>query len=436
MVVLIAVLAILVAALIVFRPGGIPVGETSPSPTTPPTHSAQATGAAPTPTTTETATPSATPISTDLAWAETGSFGAVGSVEFASGVARGPAGFVAVGTHYDTALPILGPLPPHEGRIWTSPDGEVWEVVETDANFTDAVLSHVITAADDIFIAIGRITTPDGFEAVEPTAAWESADGLTWTSIDLGFPDGFALQDVDGGAQGYAALLGATAAADQEIWLSHDGLSWELVWPVGPPPAPALHLTGIGAGDEGFVAIGSSGEGDTAEGFVMASADGLEWFVGEIGTPASGVVPAGGDWFALTSLAISDASTELTPTWSSANGLDWTEVGAIDLETVEPAPGTTCQEFPTGFLGAGRWLVAGTILSYPCSEGGVVTHGRQWLSVDGITWVQLPLPAASFADLNAIERGSEVAAAIPTDSGLLLVSNSEGRATFWLGESP
>ena len=74
-------------------------------------------------------------------------------------------------------------------------------------------------------------------------AAWTSADGTTWTEIDV--PFGETLLERPGFDAGPRGIV---ATADSEIWYSTNGLDWTLVHDAGGrryfgPPA---------AGEEGF----------------------------------------------------------------------------------------------------------------------------------------------------------------------------------------
>jgi hypothetical protein len=367
------------------------------------------------------------------------SFGEGEAVEFANAVVHGANGFVAVGTHYDHGLGNFGPRPPHEGRVWVSSDGRSWANVTPPATFANAVLDHVLRRIDGSFLAIGRVTDPDREvpEDLGPLAAWESADGLRWQSADSGLPAGSTVHDVERGPQGFLAALdtpgvGATQqfGGASELWLSADGMSWELVHasPVDE------YLVDIGAGDQGFVAVGYHRTGDASEeNFVIASSDGREWIQSPSPpTDASQVTPQGPDWFAI---APGDLSARTAPVWFSANGLEWSEIAAISLETIGSGPDSTCQEFVGRLKSAAGRLIVGAGFSFPCSEGGVVTYGRTLMSLDGMSWQALP-----FAEQDVIEqgtnRGSVVLAAADADGNLVLVGQSNGRASFWFGESP
>jgi len=383
-----------------------------------------------------------TPISADLLWTETGSFGSGDAFEFASAVVRSANGFVSVGTHYTQPLDPSGPLPPHEGRIWLSPDGHSWTEVTPPGTFADAVMEHVFTTMDGSLIAIGKISNPDlvaGDEFLEPLAAWQSTDGRDWERIETGLPAEMTVQRLVGGARGYIAALWNYTGGLPQLWLSTDGRRWEQTYAAGDDE----QLTDIGAGDQGFVAVGQRGAGDGPDAFstfVIASSDGRDWI--ESSSPPTDVyrvAPTGPDWIA-TGLgpgfdSATDSATDAeTPLWFSANGLNWREVGNLRLEWWQLDGGGACREFVAELIGAGGWLLVGTAFSFPCSEGGVVGYGNLGISVDGASWEALPFPGFSYIRGGGREDGSIVIAASATDTGLVLVGQSNGRATFWFGE--
>lgn len=379
------------------------------------------------------------PVGLGLQWIDGGSFGDGDAVEFANAVVRGSSVFVAVGTHFKHALDPSGPLPPHDGRVWVSPDGRSWTAVTLPDIFADAALDHVFTTAEGSFIAIGGISIPGGTDdggGLEPLAAWESADGLTWQRVDIGLPSNVTMQSVAQGAGGHLAVLrpqlrGAEGAP--QLWLSTDGISWEQVYVV---TADERAVVDIGAGDEGFVAVGYRTRGDIAETFAIASADGRHWIESSSApVNARHVAPLGSDWIAIATGEISPGDTE-TPVWFSANGIDWSEIGNLPLNAAEPDQ-LSCGESVAGLTSAAGWLIVSTVLSYPCSEGGVVGYGTQRISVDGAATEPLPFARFSYSPSTQVrEDGSIVLAATRADGGLVLVGQSNGQATFWIGEAP
>jgi hypothetical protein len=190
----------------------------------------------------------------------------------------------------------------------------------------------------------------------------------------------------------------------------------------------------IDAGDEGFVAVGELGfYGTPMEPFAIASADGREWH--ESTMPPGGwgsVVARGPDWQAFT--RSSDAGLDHPVDVSvSENGLDWSRSGSVEPAVVDLGDGARCVEWPFAVLVAGGWLIQSSTLSYPCGEGGFFINGTPRISADGLTWQSLPFASGTPGMPGS---GSRVVAAVMFDGRLVLAGNSNGRATFWIGEAP
>lgn len=409
-------------------------GEASPSPSAAATVSAEPTVAASeepqpeSPSPTAAATSSPPDVTTDLAWTETAAFPAPGGASAVNAVVRHDTGLVAVGVAYDEPLPILGPPPRHEGRVWLSSDGIEWEDATPDGIFDNVALRYLQVASDGAVIAHGWAESPDS-DVIGAAVAFESSDGRTWVAIDHPFGDGSWPNVMSQGARGSAAIVVAPEGPLLSVWWAADARSWELVHDLGAEVSFSL-----GAGDEGFVIAGTrTGEAGTAEPFAIASGDGREWFQADAPPGAArGVAPRGGDWVAISAdpVIVLGQPSE-AQVWSSANGLSWTRTGSYRLGTVEHSD-VICTELPGSFFAAGPWLMAGTMLSFGCSEGGVETKGTQLISLDGVDWVALPFGApASEAGM-----GTRIAGAIEVDGRLVLVGERDRVATFWVGEMP
>lgn len=377
----------------------------------------------PTPPPSPTATESAP--STSLRWTATASFDGDGGPSMVNDVAVGSSHVVAVGVAYRSALPGVGPLPPHRARIWTSADGRSWSEVDLGPAAANVRLEHVVVRADGSFLALGTRSVADADGRVTGDSgpvAWSSIDGHEWA--DASVPFATSPSAVAQGSAGYLAASRGTAALGSRVWHSLDGVSWTLAIESG------VDLADLEAGIEGFAGVGR----DPRDGGVtlFASADGREWFTAA--DPPPGVVqvaPLGSDWLAISALSDTVPTGAL---WFSANGLEWREHGAIGLTEpdVASAPGQ-CGEYPREMSAAGSWLVVSTELSYPCSEGGFAVHARQWISSDGSAWAQLPFEPGTPGDARS---GADVTDAAELDGSLILVGEEDGRAAFWFGEAP
>ena len=406
---LVAIAAILVAVFLL-RPDSDPVGESGLSPTvTLASPTVEPTAAASTAVPESTPSPTAEPVA---GWQEAAVFGAAGTIERAESAARTSDGFVAVGTWYGVAdMPHSGPVP-QEGRVWHSADGRSWEDVTPEGTFADAGLSHVYVAADGTLIALGILH--EASEDATPMA-WESADGRDWSQTSIGLDGYWRVERLAHGARGYLALIHVApdifSQAEQGLWFSPDGRSWDLVH---SPSVAGERFADVGAGDEGFAALGTRGVTDVYTVFAIASGDGRQWVEASAPPEGAAVIAAqGADWIAAGTVISGPigptAPPREDPVWMSANGLEWSEAGSIPLYPVPPeAEGeVVCSDVVVDLHSAGPWLIANAAAGYAiCSEGRIETYGSQSISRDGQDWEVLPFPAFSFDGEGCADRRS------------------------------
>jgi hypothetical protein len=412
--------AVVVAALALTL-GNRPDGEGAPSasPRTEPSPAAVSTTSqtpspATDPTDESTASASARP---EGGWQEGGIFGIDGGLTFAASITPGGGGFIAVGTHYPQR-PILV-VEGQEGRVWHSPDGRSWEDVTPTDTFVDASLDIVFAAADGALIALGGVF--EGDTGRYTPMAWESLDGRAWSITPSGFPDGSTVSHLVRDGRGYLAIVGGG------LWLSSDGRTWDRVL-AGEPAGEGM--LSVGAGDEGFVALGSRGVGDATETYAIASSDGRNWI--EATDPPLGarvVVPRGGDWIASGRHA-SGCGTEPGDdrVWSSSDGLEWIEIGTIPWRPILET-GQECWIVVVDIQAAGSWLVASPSQRGACCDQPP-TPGTPQISRDGRAWESLPISATEG------QLGSSVHDAIANGDMLILIGQSNDRAAFWYSEAP
>lgn len=414
----VAVIAIVLLGIVMFRPDDGTTGMASPtaspaaSSSALPTSSAEPSEPQETPASSPSAAASAgTPTGMPESWTDIATFSEAGKRYILGDLtARSGGGLIAVGTRWEEEFrSVFGPPPPRSGRVWTSTDGTAWTDVTPSGTFADFELTHVYEAADGALIVIG-----DSWPGMEPvSAAWESTDGVTWQPLTLdGIPSGLQLSGLVRGAQGWLATVSGNG------YVSSDGRAWE---------ATFENAVTVGAGDEGFVAVVLREEAGEQVAAVVASSDGVNWF--DAASPAGDtylVAPhAGGDWVAIGAEYGDDF---IAKAWRSENGLDWAESSAVPLADVDVGGDTTCQEAPGSLSSAGPLLVLGMTLLGPCSEGGVIAAGGSIGSLDGITWSRLP-----FGD-----RASAVVAVVAGDR---IVVGTDARTnsaptngiTFWIG---
>ena len=416
----IAAIVAIILAVILLQPQPDPVGEASPSPTT--SGPSEPTEAAPSATAEATPEPTATAVPKIAeAWTEAAVFSEPGKRYVLGDLVAWSGGFVAAGTLYEQeARNVFGPPPPHAGVVWRSTDGNEW----TDARpavFDGIELTHLFETADGALIVIGN-TYPE-IDAV--SAAWETNDGETWTPVELaGVPEGASVLQVASGAQGHIAST--YVGADAHPLYSADGRAWQ------PTLTEGVGITAAAAGDEGFVVSAFSTEPEGTATQILASANGLEWL--EATTPWDGgflAAPRGGDWVATTTVFAThgEPAADVT-TWQSVNGLDWSALGEMDLAS-GAVDGGPCLESPGILHGLTAMVVAGTLLSGPCSEGAVIAAGGSYASLDGAEWTRLPFGDHAFA-AGAARLGDRVVIATDARTNQADVIG----VMFWISESP
>lgn len=396
-----------------------------PSLSASPSPSASATGS-PAPEPSASAAASRSPAAAeDLSWTQVATFGGDGETS-ANAIVSSPFGFVAVGTEYDDRRPNLGPTPPHGGRVWVSADGSSWDDKTPADTFTNVSLQHILTTADGALRVVGDVSELSEHGTLDSTGTgmWESSDGTTWSSVASPFPETSLVRRLAQGARGTIALASAVGGGSEQLWFSADGSTWEHVQDL--PGAFDLD-----AGDEGFVISGNRGEHDAPDPYVVASSDGREWIDASAPPDRGGQVAAlGGDWFLITEPPLEGDDEHVDATvWGSANGLEWAQIGSMPRAVVA-LEGARCFEHLAEAVGAGSWVVVNTTVSFPCSEGGFVTHGTQRITSAGTSWFDLPFPSS----LPETGGGSGVRAGAAGEHRLILVGQSDLKAAIWVGE--
>jgi len=412
-------IGLLLLAIFVLRPSYDPIADASPSPTgTSVLSPGPSDAATPSGTGQQTATPTPTaPTNVPESWSEAAVFVEPGTRYVLGDLVEWSDGLVAVGTRYeDESRNVFGPPPEHSGKVWRSTDGTDWTDATPAEMFADVELLYLLEAADGALIAIGQVY-PD----LDPVSeAWETHDGLTWTSIELtGVQEDAFVVQVASGAQGHVAST--YVGAEAHPLYSADGRSWE------PTLAEADGIHSVAAGDEGFVAS-TFDVGVTAP-QVVASSDGIEWF--DATEPDDGAflpAPRGRDWVA-TVTTFADSAVSVS-TWGSTNGLAWSQLGDMPLVEADPT-GLQCAEAPGSLHGLATMTVAGTVMSGICGEGAVLTAGGSYVSADGAEWTRLPFGDRAYA-AGAVIAGDRLV--IGTDS-----RTGQGETlgiTFWISGAP
>lgn len=318
-------------------------------------------------------------------WTDVLEFGEPAGRVVGGPIAHGNAGFIAFGATWEG---FEGGPRPTKYWMWLSADGVTW----TEAPFPDVfeTIPVVTTAADGSWIAFEPIAERAP-ESDRGHPVWESRDGLNWAALDTGIPRGMFVESIAVGRLGYVLwaydLAGDPAGCGcPSIWFSENGKRWEQVqrfesrdqW---------YDVEDVGAGDEGFVVLGSVTNKDDHQyqRFASASADGRTWFQNSepFGAddqryrPRASVTAFGPDWIA--ALGERDGPTWV---WRSANGLDWSRVG--EIASSERGYSTLLA------------FVGGELLYAPAEGYFLEGEPGAWTSETGETWTRISAPQDSW----------------------------------------
>jgi photosystem II stability/assembly factor-like uncharacterized protein len=342
------------------------------------------------------ATPAAALAADDGDWREvshtdTGNREAFGELTEMQSVVRLSNGtFVVVGTAEAGSAPLA----------WRSSDGSHWEAVAVP-NPGLAGMRDVALGPDGRLVAVGyRGGSSAGDGSTQRAQVWTSADGgATWT--DIPDQDGFAgasMAAVAVGPDGRWVAVGASATERRALaWTSPDGASWTR----SPDldlfvEAELLDVTAGSPGGPAFVAVGGA---PVIQGAIWVSDDGVTWEV----TAGAGADPAfnnssiqavttGGVGYVAAGLTVEVASFDAA-FWTSTDGRTW--VPAADPEGADEQPIQDVAAAPDGSLVAVGF--------------GLLMRGSLWTSDDGTAWREIAVPAA--ADLEGDEPRGVVAVA-------------------------
>jgi hypothetical protein len=238
------------------------------------------------------------------------------------GIARGDAGYVAVGANYvvDGAFPL----------IWFSPDGDHWTDVTPDAE--ECIPLASVTAAGTRFVAVGsRCRYDEQAVPQQDGLSFVSTDGVHWDRspvsdelVDIG------LGDVISTELGFVATGGHFGAWAGTLE-SADGLTWTRSPGGGTPDA--RYVRRLMSADGRFLAVGEfiDAEGEQRAA-VWSSSDLQEWehrVVGAAGTQAIAMAFDGGEWVLIGGVIGTDYSWSSSVEWRSGDGVKWGEPAAV-----------------------------------------------------------------------------------------------------------
>jgi hypothetical protein len=153
-------------------------------------------------------------------------------------------------------------------------------------------------------------------------AAWVSLDrGTTFLAIDLGSPR-FTVTSVAATDDGFVAV-GSDGEGDGMVWRSADGINWDRST---PDDLSGVMPTGVADGPEGLLVSGYCWAPDCGIA-VFTSSDGAIWS-GQVLDPQLAVYPiaaAGydGGYTVATLVSVAGDDPERLQVWTSSNGRNW-----------------------------------------------------------------------------------------------------------------
>ena len=348
------------------------------------------------------------------AWTEVMALGDESTLMVGGPITYGLAGFLMVSGLWD----LSGDVGPgaRDPSLWLSADGSAWDELEMPDQSTGFTLAQLITASDGTYVAYGShsIRGEVGAESI----GLRSTDGKSWQEVETGLPLVIDFQVIERGPAGYLLVGGQTAETNPTLWLSADGLAWELVHEFAQTKR-WIQIHDADGGADGYVVLGRriEPEGGDYQRFAFASADGREWFIRDepFGADDQGYVfeanvsSLGRDWVA--TLGHRDAPIA---TWFSANGLDWSEAGSL-----EAAPSTS----------AGVFEEVGAQLMFSPGSGYYEGTAGVWSSTDGANWALEDFGVEVW--LGGIAQGDGIIAATGTVPG----ANGTSTSGVWVKAS-
>lgn len=360
---------------------------------------------------------------------------------------HGPAGLIGWGR-----VPTLGRNEFNDmAAVFLSPNGREWRIVPMEDGVNAPSTSELtgVAVGPRGHLAFGGVCCRPGGPAM-----WHSADGETWTRIDVGGDlgqMGAYVNDAVGTTDGWVAMGGGPDGSSGHIWASADGVSWESVLTV-ENGAPGLTITDLAASPDGVIAVGTvTAEDGTYDGAIWRSADGWSWervaadeatLIADGETRLEKVVPFAGGIF----IAGANGSTEDRvrceqlgalgappsrppgPTTSCGWGAayHWISVDGEAWRRIDPAIGDA--EYPIEF----RHVVAGGPGIVVLGESSAVASPDTTLftSRDGIAWTALrPAPMREGIALGLVVSGRQLLAVTDHWDG------TRSNLIVWLGSA-
>jgi hypothetical protein len=294
--------------------------------------------------------------------------------------------------------------------VRSSGDGKTWEQISEPGSFeNDGPRFFAQGIAGDSrggLIVVGGL--PGGAaESIVP-AAWHSADGKTWARAQVGTPALARISDVTARPSAIVAIgdgrvsgSGSGSAADQSVnqmyaWFSADGVTWSQV---DLPESSGFIPAAVTAWSGGFAAIGQlDGIGRSAS--VWTSTDGRTWqkSAQDFGRFLLTAMAAFGDRVVAVGNyddAQSSAAGFVPASWSSTDGRTWVESRASARQIATGFGDVTVVGDELVAIGANYMsgattfpLLLGPSAAQPTAQP--TPAANVWISADGSTWRLLP----------------------------------------------
>ncbi|WP_372593539.1 hypothetical protein [Actinotalea sp.] len=302
--------------------------------------------------------------------------------------------------------------------LYTSPDGESWEMVLESAHLEIAGLM----AGGPGYVLVGTRYLPPGASDLHlaPWAAW-SADGETWQEADIVLPTldtvGRAVSSLDltPGGVGVAApmsadgptiagawisdlvatrdgfvALGHSQDPDHRtiLWTSVDGSTW--IPEASDPFGDDVTVRRLAAGTDVFVAYGHRDAGGDQPGALLTwySSDAVHW-APAVGDPSfedafgagplvAGVVAVGDGLVMLGTEWVGPPMA-----WVSTDGRTWGAPSRLPSLSETSAEIRAVAASPDWVVAVGREVTVG-------DDAAASQHPGIWASSDGVEWSQVP----------------------------------------------
>ncbi len=248
------------------------------------------------------------------------------------------------------------------GAIWSSTDGLTWTLVTGPDAFSKVGSSILSVSSDGHGGLLAAGYTYSETENYLRHAVWHSSDGLAWTPVDLGSPEGGSSFQVAANSR-IAVVEGSVWTADRwqrYVWSSTDGVSWsstELPSADNSQPGRAPLLAGGAAGFEiletGYGDVpGHAWHSDDGRTWVETQPPALEGAMVEMGDPTSLIATDGG----FVAVGVEGGPESAKPAaWATVDGKTWTKSVMED-----PGDRFGCMQIcrPTVVTQVGRSLIA------------------------------------------------------------------------------